>query len=90
MKLQDALELRQTTDDFTRTEQENEALDHLIYEAARKYANLDYLAAAIGHGIDLQEATDIVDLALAGRENLSTFRRQLYDAAALSVTEDEQ
>ena len=60
-----------------------------IVEAARKYANPDYLAAAIGHGIDLQEATDIVDLALAGRENLSTFRRQLYDDAAHTVTEDE-
>ena len=59
-----------------------------IVEAARKYANLDYLAAAIGHGIDLQEATDIVDLALAGREKLSTFQRQLYDAA-LGVTEAE-
>ncbi len=50
--------------------------------------NPDYLAAAIGYGIDLQEATDIVDLAFAGREKLSTFQRQLYDEA-LGVTEDE-
>ncbi len=54
-----------------------------------KYANPDYLAAAIGHGIDLQEATDIVDLALAGRKKLSTFRRQLYDEA-LGVTDADE
>ncbi len=60
----------------------------IIVGAVKKYANPDYLAAAIGHGIDLQEAMDIVDLALAGREKLSTFQRQLYDEA-LGVTEDE-
>ena len=42
---------------------------------------LDALAAAIGYGIDLQEACDIIDLAVDGRSGLSEFKQTLYDKA---------
>ena len=50
--------------------------------------DLDALAAAIGYGIDLQEAMDIVDLAVKGREGLSSFCRTLYDKAAQEIDDD--
>ncbi len=49
-----------------------------IIAAARKVAELDYLRAAIGYGIDLQEAIDIVDLALGGGMMTPTLQR-IYD-----------
>ncbi len=42
---------------------------------------LDALAAAIGYGIDLQEACDILDLAAEGRDGLTERDQQLYDEA---------
>lgn len=64
-----------------------ERMDRIV-KAARKYANPDYLRAAIGYGIDLQEAIDIVDLALGGGTMTPTLQR-IYDekSAALGVTE---
>ncbi len=61
----------------------------LIVKAARKVANPDYLRAAIGYGIDLQDAIDIVDLALGSGTMTPTLQR-IYDekSAALGVTED--
>ena len=44
-ELETALELRRTTSDDIRTEEENERLDHLIYGAARRVANPDIEAA---------------------------------------------
>ena len=43
--------------------------------------NLDDLAACIGYGIDLQEASDIIDFAVKGRAGLTPFQQGLYDKA---------
>jgi hypothetical protein len=61
--LEDALDLRRTTMDYTRTEEENEQLDRLIYGAARLVANPNIRAAQIAR-LDGESTTDIVAAAL--------------------------
>ena len=50
---------------------------------------LDPLAACIGYGIDLQEATDIIDLALWGRDGLNELQQHLYDVALAGIKAQE-